>query len=784
MVTTALLLVGTAALDAGPAGAAPTWRTTDLPAVGAGPPATFESAPAVSCASVTVCVAVGSYAPIGVASSSLGGGVIPMSASLTGPTWSAQVLPWPAGSSGVSLSAVSCPSASVCVAVGQYSPAGGGVRPLAESLADGTWTATALPSPSRAYFTSLSRVPLLGGVSCTSVTTCVAVGVYPVHRGRTLACCYRYYPLVETLAGGIWTASTAPSPRGGSDASLSSVSCSEPTTCVAVGNVTVSGGPSLLAEFLSGTRWAPALVAVPSDGSYPAPFPWSVSCVGSRCVALGAYVAADGAGAVVAETLSGRSWTPTSLPLPPGGSYGFPFTYEPQGAVSCSAIGLCVAVSSYQPSGGGQEALGEMLSDGTWTPTSLPSPSGATSADPQGLSCPAPQACVAVGSYPPIGGGEGPLTETLSGSTWTAGTLPLPVPSPDASISALSCISASSCVAVGGLYGVDHFQRPFEETLSGASWTAATLRFPDHSVPSGDANPVMQGLSCPSASSCVAVGYAPGPALTEHPLVEVMSGAAWKPERLSLPEGMQGRSASLAGVSCSSATSCVAVGALQSEDVAVIETLAGGTWVPTVLRPPGDEPRISLSSVSCPSATSCVAVGAYWGANPGFSRPLVATESGAVWHVEKLNLPSNARSDVAFTVPLLRSVSCPSITSCTAVGFYPTSFDSTAPLVETLSGSTWRPLSPPVTTKDNWTLLWGLSCLSTGSCTAVGESDGLPLVETKSATTWTSTVVPLPAGDSGASLQGVSCTSTASCTAGGGGIGVSGIYPVVASDAT
>jgi hypothetical protein len=77
-----------------------------------------------------------------------------------------------------------------------------------------------------------------------------------------------------------------------------------------------------------------------------------------------------------------------------------------------------------------------------------------------------------------------------------------------------------------------------------------------------------------------------------------------------------------------------------------------------------------------------------------------------------------------------------------------------------------------------------LSCLSTGSCTAVGESDGLPLVETKSATTWTSTVVPLPAGDSGASLQGVSCTSTASCTAGGGGIGVSGIYPVVASDAT
>jgi hypothetical protein len=161
---------------------------------------------------------------------------------------------------------------------------------------------------------------------------------------------------------------------------------------------------------------------------------------------------------------------------------------------------------------------------------------------------------------------------------------------------------------------------------------------------------------------------------------------------------------------------------------------------------------------------------------------LAATTTGTAWHVKKLGLPQNARSDVAFTVPMLRSVSCVSVTSCTAVGFYPTSFDNTAPVAETLSGDVWRSARLPVTGDANWTLLWGLSCPSAGSCTAVGEADGVPLIEGLSGTTWTSSALPLPAGDTGASLQAVSCTSAATCTAAGGGIGVTGVYPVLAAD--
>jgi len=667
------------------------------------------------------------------------------------------------------------------VAVGQYSPPGGGVRPLAETLANGAWSALALSWPSRAYFTSLSPVPLLGAVSCASVGSCVAVGVYPVHRGSSLACCYRYFPLVETLTGTIWTARTAPSPAGGANASLSGVSCSAPTTCVAVGNVAIAGGTSPMAETLSGGRWRATLIALPAGGAYPAPFPWTVSCVSSRCEALGAYVSGGGAGALVVETLSGGQWTPTPMPLPAGGSYGFPFTYTPQGSISCVGATSCVAVSAFEPNGGGQQGLAESLDGGSWMPVTLLPPAGGSSAFPQAVSCTGPGSCVAVGSFSPGGGAESPLIETLSGTTWTAGTVPVPVAAPDATLTGLSCPVSGSCVAVGDVYDVDHVQNPFEETLSTGRWTAQTLRFPDQAVPSGDADPVLQGVSCASESVCVAVGYVPGPALTEHPLVEVMSGGMWRPERLPLPRGTHGQSATLSGISCPSETSCVAIGVLQSEAAAVVETLSGGTWVASLVAPPANEPRISLSSVSCLSATSCVAVGAYWANDPGFSRPLTATLSGSAWKVKRLQLPADARSDVAFTAPMLRSVSCLAITTCTAVGFYPTSFDDTAPLVETLSGTGWRPESPPAPSGDNWTLLWGVTCVSTGSCSAVGEADGVPLIETESAMSWVPTIVPVPTGDTGASLQAASCVSALGCTAAGGGIGVEGIYPVVAT---
>jgi len=218
---------------------------------------------------------------------------------------------------------------------------------------------------------------------------------------------------------------------------------------------------------------------------------------------------------------------------------------------------------------------------------------------------------------------------------------------------------------------------------------------------------------------------------------------------------------------------------LVSEQAALVESLSGTQWTATAILPPGNAPRTSLSGVSCLSAQSCVAVGAYWGTNPGFSRPLAATLSGGAWRTATLSLPADARRDVAFTVPLLRSVACTSPSSCTAVGFYPTSFDDTVPLVETLSGSRWRPAG--LSTTGHWSLLWGLACMSSQACVAVGEADGLPMVESLSAGTWSSIAIAAPVGETGSSLQAVTCPSAQQCVAAGGGLGVTGVDPVIAT---
>jgi hypothetical protein len=214
----------------------------------------------------------------------------------------------------------------------------------------------------------------------------------------------------------------------------------------------------------------------------------------------------------------------------------------------------------------------------------------------------------------PAAGGEASLSEALAQGQWTAGTLPLPAPTPYATLAALSCPAPGQCVAVGSDVGVDHTQRPVAETLSGKRWTAAALSLPAGSVPDGDGNPILQGVSCVSTASCVAVGYAPGSAFTEHPMAEVLTGGRWEPVRLPLPRGAAGHSAWLSGVSCVTATNCVAVGTISSEKLALVETLSVSGWTATSVSPPANEPRVWLSSVSCVAVGSCRAAGPTGGA--------------------------------------------------------------------------------------------------------------------------------------------------------------------------
>jgi hypothetical protein len=168
--------------------------------------------------------------------------------------------------------------------------------------------------------------------------------------------------------------------------------------------------------------------------------------------------------------------------------------------------------------------------------------------------------------------------------------------------------------------------------------------------PTGSILSLLVGVSCPSTTSCFAVGnydtafFAANPTLVEH-----WNGWSWKIMTSPNPTG----GGSLEGVSCPSTTSCFAVG--YSNFGGLVEHWNGWSWKITT-SPPGST-NAALRGVSCPSTTSCFAVG-----DTGV-KSLVEHWNGSSW---SLMASPNPRGS---TLTVLNGVSCPSTTSCFAVGF-------------------------------------------------------------------------------------------------------------------
>jgi hypothetical protein len=259
------------------------------------------------------CLAVGTYR-IG------GGRDYPLAASWTGHGWILSRLPVPAGGiplvRSAYLNTVSCPSASNCIAVGEYYMMETNAEGMFTETWNGAgWTISAIPSPAGASAT-------LDSVTCRAATSCLAVGSVTA-RGATTS-----DVLIEALNGSTWTPRAAPGPGGGMSASLESVSCSSAISCVAVG-VTFSTGESstptttAFTEVLSGTTWTPHAVPVPlgRDSSLG-----GVSCISpADCFAVGrtmAHVNHD-YGYPYVLAWNGFGWSPVPVPTVPMASKDF-----------------------------------------------------------------------------------------------------------------------------------------------------------------------------------------------------------------------------------------------------------------------------------------------------------------------------------------------------------------------------------------------------------------------------------------------------------------------------
>ncbi len=462
---------------------------------------------------------------------------------------------------------VSCPSASLCVAVDGSGDVLTSIEPTGGAAA---WTSATIDADSG-----------LTAVSCPSTALCVAVD----GSGDVL---------------------TSTDPTGGSGAwsevkvdamtRIASVSCASASLCVAGdsdGNAILSTNPTggvgaWSVVHIDGTHsnliWGvscPSVglcVAVGEEGELITSTDpnggagaWTTSDVDSSntitsvsCPSEGLCAAVDDSGNVLTSTEptgGAGAWSGTKVEGSGGGRISCPI------AAFCAVTGSGAVLTSTDPTGG----------EGAWTSTPINLPH--TSIDD--VSCVEESLCILSDSESGIVTSTNP---TGGEGAWTSTMLEVGANSPQA----ISCVSVHLCVAVDDAGNV---LTSIDPDGAAGSWSSAHI----------DGH-WLTGVSCPSAELCVAVDEAGNVVTSTEP---TGGAAAW------ITTDIDG-AIPLRGVSCASVALCVAIDR-EGDVVTSTEPTAGaGAWTVAHV---ADEDE-DLGSVSCPSETLCVATDGGERSNP------------------------------------------------------------------------------------------------------------------------------------------------------------------------
>lgn len=357
-------------------------------------------------------------------------------------------------------------------------------------------------------------------------------------------------------------------------------------------------------------------------------------------------------------------------------------------AVACPSGGVCTAVGQTIGRLNHPTALAERWDETRWAIQSTPNPVGGTDSGLSSVSCPSSTACVAVG-YSYKAGSQVTLAERWNGRRWSIQGTPNPGAvagngKTAAELDGVSCSSSTSCIAVGFYLRSDSTAGTLAERWNGRSWTLQTGLGPS-------AGGSLVGVSCTSSIACMAVGYS-SEGGSQATLAERWDGTRWSTQ--PTPHAPDAR---LTAVSCSSSRACTAVGYFGRRLVKLAERWDGRRWsvqsaLSALSESPGQTGTSSiLQSVSCPSSRTCVAVGAYnRSANPAAQAPLVERWNGMRWSSQTTSSTATATRSVLF------GVACASSAACTAVGSYSDAAGRTLPLA-LRSTARLSPLVPPFT---------------------------------------------------------------------------------------
>jgi hypothetical protein len=335
--------------------------------------------------------------------------------------WTAQSTTGLTPKTELKLEATSCPTATLCMAVGKDNYA---TKGFAEVWNGSSWNTT-------------NRLDgAINSVSCVSATWCMSVGNDPSGQPRS----FRF-----ALAGGIWNyeTKTPPTPTGGSELELNDVSCTSESACTVVGTYNNGSREVTYAARYNGSAWTTQTTTNPASGDTEL---YGVSCsTATSCVAVGR----NGTG-TTAQTWNGTTWS-ASTTLNPAGATESRLT-----EIACNSASACTAVG-WSKEGGWKKALAERFNGSTWTIQTTPAPADASgNVALQDVSCATTTACEAVGTYGTEKGttaGEDlktkTLAETWNGTAWSVQSSPNSAEQKFNGLNGIACTSISACMAVG-----------------------------------------------------------------------------------------------------------------------------------------------------------------------------------------------------------------------------------------------------------------------------------------------------------------------------------------------
>jgi hypothetical protein len=301
---------------------------------------------------------------------------------------------------------------------------------LAERWNGSSWSV--VPSPN----TSTTEDNALGAISCPTTSFCMAVGQAVNATGtQTLA---------EQWNGTGWSTVSIPSTSATDADSLSGVSCTSMSFCMAVGYVNASGSDQTIIEQWNGSGWS--IMASPDPSSTGDNDLYGVTCVNSSfCQAVGAYSGSSNSLTLIAQW-NGTVWSKVASPNSASSD-------DYLGDVSCSGTSFCVAVGAIYLSSGGSLNLVEQWNGATWSVASTPD-ANATFGDVLiTVDCFGPTSCVAGGYVNTIDSSDDTyVTEMLTwnGSAWQLENVPQPeATAQDDQVNSLSCVAGAMCVGAG-----------------------------------------------------------------------------------------------------------------------------------------------------------------------------------------------------------------------------------------------------------------------------------------------------------------------------------------------